>query len=164
MPKKITSVEKNQLDKIATFLDLISVRLIEDINSVFEGDYNLQNNKSENDIHFYEFELFEDGYRINFYPMDAKHNQLGFKKILPEYPNGFLRDEGLDVDEDGYDYENDADMDRMDEFYIQLSKNIIYWFNNCWKKAGGSNFKYKASISIHESGKVFDLTHQKWIK
>lgn len=159
----MTDIEKNQLNKISSFLDSISNRMMEDIKVIFNGDYGLLEKYSEKDIQSYEFELFEDGYSINFYPMDAENNQLGFKKTLPEYPNGFLRDEDLDIDEDYYDFDNDADMDRMEAFYIQLSKKVVDWFNLCWKEAGGLNLKNKYSISIHDSYNVFDLTNQKWM-
>lgn len=159
----MTETEINQLDKILSFLDSISNRMVDDIEIILNGDYGLLEKYSEEDIEFYEFELFEDGYRINFYPMDSDHNQLGFKKILSEYANGFLRDENLDIGVDSYDFNNEADMDRMDEFYIALSKKVIGWFNRCWKKAGGINLRNKYSISIHDSNEVFDLTNQKWI-
>src|SRR5690606_38582768 len=162
--KKMTEVEINQLNKISLFLDSISNRMIEDIKVIINEDYGLHEKYSKGDIEFYEFELFEDGYRINFYPMDSEHNQLGLKKTLPEYPNGFLRDEDLDIDENYYDFDNEPDMDRMDEFYIELSKKVVDWFNICWKEAGGLNLKNKYSISIHDTDKLFDLTNQKWIK
>lgn len=159
----MTETEKNQLHKISSFLDSISNRMVEDIKDIFNEDYGLNDNYSKSDIAYYDFEVFEDGYRINFYPMDSDYNQLGFKKTLPEYPNGFLRDNDLDLDIDDYDFDNAADMDRMDEFYIQLTKKVIDWFNQCWKDAGGLSVKHTYSISIHDSSEVFDLTNQKWI-
>lgn len=158
----MTEIEINQLNKISSFLDSISNRMIEDIKVIFDGDYGLLEKYSESDIRFYEFELFEDGYRINFYPMDSDYSQLGFKKTLTEFPNGFLRDKDLDIDEDHYDFDNDSDMDRMDEFYIQLTKKVIEWFNECWKEAGGLNIENKYSISIHDSNDTYDLSNQKW--
>jgi len=161
--QKFTVVEKNQLNLISSFLDSISNRMVEDIKGIFNEDYGLNEKYSKSDIEFYEFELFEDGYRINFYPMDSEYNQLGFKKTLPEYPNGFLRDKDLDIDKDYYDFDNEADMERMDEFYMELSKQVIEWFNTCWKEAGGLHVKNKYSISIHDSDDTFDLANQKWI-
>ena len=156
-------IEKNQLNKISIFLDSISNRMIEDIKAILNEDYGLQEKHSKSDIKFYEFEVFEDGYRINFYPMDSQYNQLGFKKTLPEYPNGFLRDQDLDIDHEFYDFNNETDMDRMDEFYSQLSKKVIEWFNKCWIEAGGLKVNNKYSISIHDSNDLYDLNNQKWI-
>lgn len=158
-----TNIEKNQLNKISSFLNSISNRMVEDIKGIFNEDYGLLEKHSKSDIKFYEFEVFEDGYRINFYPMDSEYNQLGFKKTLPEYPNGFLRDKDLDLDHEFYDFNNESDMDRMDEFYMQLSKKVIEWFNKCWKEAGGLNVNNKYSISIHDSNDIYDLNNQKWI-
>ena len=161
--QKMTETEINQLDKISSFLDSISNRMVDDIKEIFDGDYGLLEKYTQDDIEYFEFELFEDGYRINFYPMDAEYNQLGFKKTLTEYPNGFLRDENLNIDVDSYDFDNEADMDRMDEFYLTLSKKFMDWFNKCWQEAGGLNLKDKYSISIHDTTEVFDLTQQKWV-
>lgn len=158
----MTKTKINQLNKITLFLDSISSRMVDDIKIIIDGHYGLLEKYSEGDIEFYKFEVFEDGYRINFYPMDSEHNQLGFKKTLPEYPNGFLRDENLDLDVDSYDFDNEAEIERMDEFYLALSKNVINWFNRCWKEAGGLNLNRNYTISIHDTYEVFDLTNQKW--
>ncbi|CAN0579756.1 unnamed protein product, partial [Laminaria digitata] len=144
----MTDIETNQLNIISSFLDSISNRMVEDIKEIFNEDYGLLEEYSKSDIEYYDFEIFQDGYRINFYPMDSEYNQLGFKKTLSEYPNGFLSDKELDIDEDYYDFGNEADMERMDEFYMQLSKKVIKWFNECWKEADGMNVKKKYSISI----------------
>lgn len=126
-------------------------------------DFGLNKKYTLGDIDLLDFEIDEDGYSINLYPMNPKNTQLGCKMILPEYPNGFLRDLDLDIDEDYYDFNDDADMDRMDEFYDKLQKNVISWFSECWQKAGGSNTNYKFYIASHDLNKSFDLKSQKWI-
>jgi hypothetical protein len=161
--QNMNDIEKNQLNKISYFLSSISTRMVEDIKGIFNEDYGLLEKHSKSDIEFYEFEVFEDGYRINFYPMDSRYNQLGFKKTLPEYPNGFLRDKDLDIDQEYYDFNNESDRNRMDEFYKQLSIIVLEWFNKCWKEAGGLHIDNKYSISIHDSNKIYDLNNQNWI-
>ena len=161
---KLNNSEENQLVKITSFLESIDHKMVDDIKKILNGEYGLNKKNSNTTIEYFDFELKEDGFGIDFYPMDKDNTQLGYKKILPEYPNGFLRDMDLDIDTDNYDFDNDSEMERMDEFYVQLQIKVIDWFNRCWIKAGGLNAKESYVIKIHDSSTMFDLKRQKWSK
>jgi len=95
--------------------------------------------------------------------MDAESTQLGYKQILSEYPNGFLRDTDLVLDTDSYDFDSDADMDRMDEPYDKLQKIFTKWFGDCWQAVGGLETDRKFYLAMHDSNRSLDLKTRKWV-
>ncbi len=160
---KMQGFEIKQLEKIVSFLNNIAYRLIEDIKEVIlEEDYGLYNLYSPKDIIYYEFKLFIPSNRIDFFPMSSNNYQLGIKKLLQEYPNGFMEDVGLYIDHDYYHFDDDG-LKSFDNFYDQVQEKIYDWFNQCWIKAGGLEMTGNYSVSIYDSNKVFDLVNQNWI-
>jgi Fe-S-cluster formation regulator IscX/YfhJ len=157
---QLAETEKNQLQKISSFLDSISHRLIEDIQQILNEDVGLNKRYAKEDITSLDFELNQDGYRINLYPMNSENAQLGHKQLLPEYPNGFVNDKNFVM----YEEDFDDDEERMDEYDRQLEAMVFDWFNLCWKKAGGLNSKENYTISVHNANKSFDLKRRKWVK
>ena len=155
--------ETAQLTKISSFLDSTSSRLIEELKTVLAGDFGLYKNHTVSNVDLFDFEVSADGYAVSLYPMDAESTQLGYKQILAEYPNGFLRDTDLDLDTDSYDFDSDADMDRMDEFYDKLQKTFTNWFSDCWQAAGGLETDRKFYLAMHDSDRSLDLKTRKWI-
>ena len=153
----LTNAEKLHLEKISQALFTHRERMVEDIMNILEGNYGLYKKHTKNDIHFCEFELKVDGYSIDFYPMNSANTQLGYLKLLPEFPNGFVRDLNLNIDDDDYDFDNDLDMARLDEVLLQLEANVLNWFKECWVKAGGLDARGKYALSVHESKKIYKL-------
>jgi len=162
----MTEIEKNELSKISTFLESISNKMIADISEIINGKFERIEKYINNDIETNEFTLFIDGYVINYYAIDKDANQIGFKKTLPEYTGGFMRDRKLNlgVDTENYDFDNEDDMERLEEYDIQLERIVINWFNKCWLKAGGLEAKGNYIFTIHDSYDVLDLKKQKWIE
>lgn len=160
---KMHDFEINQLKKTVFFLDTISHRLIEDMKKITLGeDYGLYDLYYKNDIEYYEFKLFVPSYRIDFFPMSSNSYQLGIKKILQEYPNGFMEDVGLYIDNDYYHFD-DAGLKSYDNYYDQVEEKIYDWFNRCWIKAGGLEITGNYTVSVYDSNRVFDLVNQVWI-
>lgn len=155
--------EKNQLAKISSFLDSISNRLIEELKTVLNGDFGLYKNHTVSNVDLFDFEVSADGYAVSLYPMDAESTQLGYKQILSEYPNGFLRDTDLVLDTDSYDFDSDADMDRMDEPYDKLQMIFTKWFGDCWQAVGGLETDRKFYLAMHDSNRSLDLKSRKWV-
>jgi len=155
--------EKSHLNKISSFLDSISNRMIEDIKTIINGDYGLYDIYSEKDIEYYEFKVFTENYKIDFIPSSANHIQLGFKKTLLEYPCGFMHDMNLHIDINNYNFDNEDELARHNEFYVQVEKRIIEWFNQCWITAGGIETTDNYRISIDHLNTSFDLIRQTWI-
>jgi len=165
--QKMNEIEKNQLNAISIFLESISNRMTEDIIEIINGKIERIEKYANNEIDIHEFTLFPDGYRINYYAFDKYENQIGWKKTLPEYcPDGFYRDRELDlgIDTENYDFDNEDDMERLEEFDIQLERVVINWFNKCWIQADGLEAKGEYIFTIHDSYNVLDLKKQKWIE
>lgn len=164
--QNMTDIEKNQLNKISTFLESISNRMTEDITEIINGKFERIEKYANNHIDIHEFTLFIDGYHIIYYAIDKDENQIGWKKTLPEYPAGFYHDRKLDLglDTENYDFDNEDDMDRLEEYDMQLEKIVINWFNDCWIKAGGLKAKGNYIFTVHDSYDVLDLKKQKWIE
>ena len=163
----MTETEKAQLNKVSNFLDSIASKMSEQISSIMNGEFMKVEKYAANEIAVNEYILFEDGYRIVYYALDDDENQIGYQPTLPEYPDGFMRSKELShlaLDTDDYDFDNDADMDRMDEYYLQLEKIVTNWFNQCWLKAGGIEASGKHLFSVHDSYDILDLKQQKWIE
>ncbi|MEL7004225.1 MAG: hypothetical protein AAFN93_16010 [Bacteroidota bacterium] len=155
--------EIEHFNKISSFLGKVSHHMITDIKEVLNGDYGLYEIYSKDDIEFYDFKVFANDYRINFIPTSANHIQLGFKKLLSEYPNGFVNDMNLDIDIDNYNFDSDGELARHNEFYVQLDKTVIEWFNQCWIKAGGTDQSDNYRISMYDLNRYFDLVDQAWV-
>ena len=155
--------ELNQLEKINIFLQSVSDEIIHDFKSVLSGDLGLIKEEFRDKIDYIDFGINEDGYTLFLHPMDSENNQVGYKKLLAKYPNGILRDNNLDLDTYDYDFDDDDEMDRLDEFYLQLKDNFIKWFSACWEKAGGMDAKYKFYLTPHDEGKSLDLNKKEWI-
>ncbi|ULC60851.1 hypothetical protein MBM09_07580 [Flaviramulus sp. BrNp1-15] len=161
----MTEKETNQLNKILAFLHSISERMIQDLNNIINNeDFGLIKPHLKNEIKNLDFEINADGYSINLYAMDSENSQLGYKKILSDYPNGIIADNNLDIDVDDYDFNNSSDMERMDNFYLKLESEFINWFVTCWDKITINNTKYKFYISYHDSYQSFDLLNETWIE
>jgi hypothetical protein len=156
---RLKEFELNRLREITSFLESMEKRMLEDLTTIINGDYGLHKKHVKEEIHFFDFEIFVDGFGIHFYPMDSENTQLGHKQLLPEYPNGFINDKDLKV----YAEDFDDDWDRIDAYEEQLEKKVFDWFNVCWKKAGGLKVKGNHTLKIHDTEKWFDLRRQKWI-
>lgn len=161
--KNMKNAEINQLKRISDFLNSISHKMTEDLKSVRSGDLGLINPDDKSKIQFVDFGINEDGYTIFLHPMDSENNQLGYKKLLLDYPNGFLRDEGLDLNTDGYDLDDEDVLDRLDEFDAALKSEFTKWFSECWDKADGVNAEHKFYFVSHDDDRSFDLSSKKWI-
>jgi len=158
---KLKAHETKHLNKISSFIHAISDRMIEDITEIMDGEYGLYEIYAKEHIGFYDFQLFRD-YKIKFFPVRDDNVQLGFRETLTEYPNGFIHDKKLYLDESHYQFD-DEDLAVIDEFYRQVDKRVMDWFNQCWIKAGGLDLTDHYRISIFNEDIMFDLKHQKWI-
>ena len=159
----MNSTERHQLKKINTFLNTISNQLRDELKTVISGDLGLIRDANGKDIEVVDFGFNEDGYTLFLHPMDAQNNQLGYKKLLNDYPNGIIRDNDLDLETSAYDFDDDDEMERLDSFYIQLRDDFIKWFSDCWDKAGGMNATLKFHLVAHDDEAYFDLKRKKWV-
>lgn len=159
----MTEKEVAQLHKVKLFLESIKGRMIAELSEIIGGNYGLYEDAREEEIAFLDFEINQDGYSINLYPSDEDYSQLGYKAVLSEFPNGFVRDKNLGLSLSEYDFDNEEDLNRMDDFYEALDKDFSSWFTKCWDEADGKNATKPFYLMAHDSNSAFDLKEKKWI-
>ena len=59
---------------------------------------------------------------------------------------------------EGSVFERDPDLDT----FTLGAQEFIPWFAACWKKAGGANFRRRATIAEHDHDREFNLVTDQW--
>lgn len=156
--------ESIKLKQVLAFLEKMTPRIVEDLKSVIGGEVGLEDEYELSNVAFFDFEINVDGYSINLYPSDEDFSQLGYRQLLPEYPDGFIRANDLGLNVMHYDFDNQEDLLAMDDYYETLQSKFIAWFSRCWDMAGGLETSHQFRIGVHGSFEFFDLSRKKWLK
>lgn len=156
--------ESIKLQKVIDFLEKISPRMVEELKSILSGEVGLYEEYEMSDVAFFDFEINLDGYSVNLYPSDEEYSQLGYRQLLLEYPDGFIRANDLGLDLIDYAFDKPEDLSAMDDYYETLQRVFIDWFSGCWDRAGGEKTNHQFRIGVHDSFERFDLRRKKWLK
>jgi hypothetical protein len=155
--------EVNHLNEVLHYLNSLTERMKEDLKLIFDGDFGLYVNSKKEDVKFFEFVLDIDGYHINFHSRDEEHGQIGHKKLLQEYPNGFINDKELGIQLHEYNYDNKEEMSRIDKYSDNLLAEYINWFSICWDETIGSFTKDDYTLVLNFNNATYHLNEKKWI-
>lgn len=155
------SIEQEFKEKVIAHLEDLSEMLKPILKALIEYDY-------PKEVDTLAFEIFDDGFSSGFpvhvFFMD-KNNSEHFIYVdgKAEYPSPV--DPDLLNIEYVYPYELEEEYTSKDELFDPwhiATNEMIEWFSECWRSAGGQTFKLKANIAPHDSIHEFNLVESKW--